>query len=252
MKKGFLILAVLAVLVLRGTTIWAADFSLSAGGGVLLGGHFTRYTLSGPSTLGVNIVQTQNITQFNYGGFLFFDATYGEFSVSIQNGVNTYKEKMDLESDDPGLNTGKGWETMLGLSILGKYPFTLKKTFILFPLLGIEYQISLVQQRTLSGDGRRYDRTDGLYEKNKDDNALSLSDWNSFLIKVGIGSDFILKPNLFVRGEFLYSFRLMTDYERDGLAQMKGTVPNPKLSGLSSGPNLRISVGWRFFTKEKT
>jgi opacity protein-like surface antigen len=159
---------------------------------------------------------------------------------------------MDLESDDPGLNIGKGWETMLGFSVLGKYPFALKKTFLLFPLAGIEYQVSLIQQRTLSGDGRRYDRAGGLYELNKDGKALNLSDWNSLLIKVGVGADFMLKPWLFIRGEFLYSFRLMTDYERDGLAQMKGTVPNPKLSGLSSGPNLRIGVGWRFFAKEKS
>jgi hypothetical protein len=119
--------------------------------------------------------------------------------------------------------------------------------------VGIEYQFSLLQQRTLSGDGRVYNRTNPLWEKNKDGKALSLSDWDSFFIQAGFGADFMLKTNLFIRGEFLYSFRLMTGYERDGLAQLKESInnPDPKLSGLSSGPSLRISVGWRFFSRKK-
>ncbi|MDR0602007.1 MAG: hypothetical protein LBG42_06450 [Treponema sp.] len=236
--------------------IYAADFSLSAGGGGLLGGLFTRYTLSGDGIMGgeaIHAVQTQNISQINYGGFVFFDATYAELSVSIQNGVNIYDQMLNVELDGIKPDKGKGWETMMGFSLLAKYPFTLTNWLSIFPLAGIEYQVALVQKRQQSSGSRIYNRTNGIYEKNKNSNALSLSDWNSLFINIGVGADFMLGSGLFIRGEFLYGFRLMTPYETDGLSQMKDKIhnPNPKLSGLTSGPSLRIGLGWRFFTPGK-
>jgi opacity protein-like surface antigen len=236
--------------------MYAADFSLSAGGGGLIGGLFTRYTASGHGIMGgevLHVVQTQDINQFNYGGFVFFDATYAELSVSIQSGVNTWEQLLDQVLPDLKSDKGKGWETMMGFSLLAKYPFTLTNRLSLFPLAGVEYQVSLAQKRSLSADNRVYNRTNGIYEKNKDKKALKLSDWNSLFINVGAGADFNLTSGLFIRGEILYGFRLMTPWEKDGLTQLQDAVHNPnlKLSGLTSGPSFRIGLGWRFFTLGK-
>ncbi|MDR1287174.1 MAG: hypothetical protein LBK08_06160 [Treponema sp.] len=252
MKKGLLTVIISAGLALCGN-MYAADFSLSAGGGGLLGGLFTRYTASGHGIMGgevLHVIQTQDISQFNYGGFVFFDATYAELSVSIQSGVNTWEQLLDQVLPDLKSDKGKGWETMMGFSLLAKYPFTLTSRLSLFPLAGVEYQVSLVQKRSLSADNRVYNRTNGIYEKNKDKKALKLSDWNSLFINIGAGADFNLTPGLFIRGEILYGFRLMTPWEKDGLTQLQDTIHNHdlKLSGLTSGPSFRIGLGWRFFT----
>jgi len=227
--------------------IWALDFSLSAGAGGLLGGFFTRYESSNSNGSGKI---TQDVNQFNYGGLFFFDATYGELAVTIQGGSNNYSEVMvNNKNNNLAGRTGDGWETVLGFSLLGKYPFTLTNRFKLFPLLGIEYQVALSERRQQDG-GLVYDRTNGNQETDKDGNAFNLSAWNSFWIHVGAGTDFALPGNFFLRGELLYSFRLMTAYEQDGLEQLKVMLgdSSPKLGGLTSGPSLRLAVGYRFWS----
>ena len=231
--------------------LYALDFSVGAGG--LIGGVFTRYSLKADGMKDgsrFKVDAGQDMNQFNYGGLVFFDATYMELSIIIQNGVNNWRQILDvygLESNTPA--KGDGWESMLGFSFMGKYPFRLMERFTLFPLLGVDYQVALVQQRT-QPDGYIYDRNDGLREQDKDGKALKLSDWNTFFVNVGCGADFAFARNFFVRGEILYSFRLMTSYETKNLAYMKAMTGdnNPKLSGLTSGPSLRLSAGYRFWS----
>ena len=242
MKK----ILVFPVLALCGS-LWAAEFSLSAGTGGLMGGFFTRYEASSGSG-----TMTQNVNQFNYGGLIFVDATYAELSVFIQGGNGNYDEKMYLSSvssTDPVIMNGDGWETVLGFSLLGKYPFTLAPRLKLFPLLGMDYKMVLKELRREDGDIIR-DRTDGgQKDKDKDGKPYDISVWNSFWVNVGVGTDFLIVKNLFLRGEFLYSFRLMTAYETDGLEQMKNVLhdDSPSLGGLTSGPSLRFSVGYRIW-----
>jgi len=245
MKKMFLLL-VLSLFICG--NLFAADFSLSAGAGGLLGAFFTRYESSSSSG---DMSMTQKVDQLNYGALVFFDASYAELSVLIQSGSNSYDEVMVRDDDDgPDFvaRTGDGWETMLGFCLLGKYPFTLTKKLTLFPLLGIEYQIALSEKRRVN-QGIIYDRTNGIYEKDANGNSFDISTWNAFWIHVGVGTDIALAKSFFIRSELLYSFRLMTAYESDGLEQMKSMLNDndPKLSGLTSGPSLRLCAGYRFF-----
>ena len=233
----------------------AADFSLSAGGGGYIGGLFTRYTLTAPGSIDgdpVNVNATQGMNQFNFGGFLFVDGTWAQFSLGIQHGLNNYHETMIATSptiDDLVIpSQGKGAETMLTLALLGKYPFTLNDKFTLFPLLGMEYQIALTQTR--EPDGRkRYNRTDGIRESDVNGEPYALPVWNSWFVVVGAGVDYRVFSSLFVRAQLLYGFRLLTPYETDALEKAKKGVNanDPKLSGLTSGPALSIAAGWRFF-----
>jgi opacity protein-like surface antigen len=136
---------------------------------------------------------------------------------------------------------------MLSFSLLGKYPFTLSDRFTLFPLLGVEYQVALTEKRKQE-NGVIYDRTDGT-EPDKDGNAFNASAWNSFWIDVGVGADFAILRDFFVRGELLYGFRLKTPYEADRLVLAKDQFndSSPDYSGLTSGPSLRVSAGYRFW-----
>ena len=243
MKKVMFIMLIIVL----GGSLWARDFSVSAGTGGFVGGLFTRYDLeANGSSLKINAGQNQN--QFNYGALLFVDATYGELGVFIQNGISRWKQILDISgSSDP--DKGDGWETMLSFSLLGKYPFHFGSRFSVFPLLGMEFQISLIQKRTVS-DGDVYERDDGLRERDKDGNAYKLSDWNSFFVEVGFGADFAIMKRIYLRGELLYAFRLMTSYEKKNLDLIKTMTGDndPSMGGLTSGPIFRLAVGYRFFS----
>jgi opacity protein-like surface antigen len=233
------------------------EFGLSAGGGLSLGGLFSRYAITADETVGgvpTFIRLNQGAEQFNFGGYLFFDATYAEFSLDIQGGVNSYKEAARMEQGGEVVNNrkGTGSETVLGFTLLGKYPFRLQENLSLYPLAGIEYQIALVEKRKPEGD-REYDRTEGKTEFD-DSRDYPLSLWNSFFINIGAGLDFVFRSPLYARAEFLYSFRLQTPYETaaiDWLVDSYG-IPaptlwgNPKMSGLTHGPELRLAMGYRF------
>jgi opacity protein-like surface antigen len=242
------IFAVLPVL-----TSFGVDFSLNSGGGVFLGGIFTRYTLTASGETGgipVDVSSTQEMNQLNYGVYLFFDMTWVEASVSLQRGTGNYREDMSADSSEHGTvfgstMEGAGTEAMTGITLLGKYPFRLTRQFTVFPLAGIEYQIALLERRKPEMF-REYDRTDGIRESDSDGGAYQLSAWNSFFIDIGAGVDFNFHPRLFLRAELLYVFRLMTPYEVDALEKVKKMLDaqNPKLAGLTSGPVLKVGVGY--------
>ena len=233
-------------------SVFCVDFSLSAGVGGLFGSFFSRYTLTANGIIqGAEnkIDSNQEVNQLNYGFFVFVDATYAEFNVFYQNGAYTYREGAAISALRSDVDqSGRGWDSALGFSLLGKYPFQISPVFNVFPLLGLEYEISLKQRRT-QADGFIYSRNDGMREFDKDNKGYTLADWNSFWIKLGGGADFRLAGNFFLRGELLYGFRLMTSYETKNLEYMKAMSgdDNPKLGGITSGPSLRISAGYRFF-----
>jgi hypothetical protein len=240
--------------ILGGLATLGADIPLSVGGGVLAGGHFTRYTLNaeGNIVVPVDVVSTQRMDQVNYGGYLFADAVWAELSLAFQGGNNAWEERYSAKGKDGMVladqpNKGTGTEGMLGIVLLGKYPFTLTETLSIFPLAGLEYQITLWQYRDPE-IGPPYNRTNPTWEKNADGKAYSLSAWNSLFIDIGAGADLKFNDRLFLRTELLYAFRLKTPYEVDALEKVKtlANAPDPALKGLSSGPTLRVALGWRF------
>jgi hypothetical protein len=257
MKKYALLLCCAVIL---SAGVAGLDFSLSAGAGGLPGYTFTRYTLEdrgtmpGSSTTG-DLLSQQSMDRFNYGGFLFFDATYGELAILIQGGTNSYGETMDFKLQDGSWvnladGKGTGTEISLGFSLLGKYPFRITERISLFPLLGIEYQIALLEWRKPDGD-KVYDRTKGELpeDRDKDGNSYPLSVWNSFWIDIGAGFDYMITGPLYLRSEILFGFRLATRYENGALEMTKHqfNAPDPKLTGLTGSPTLKIAVGYRFF-----
>jgi hypothetical protein len=148
--------------------------------------------------------------------------------------------------DDSG--TGTGTEMVMGFSLLGKYPFRVTEKITWFPLLGIEYQVALIEWRRPDGDAV-YDRTEGELsaDRDKDGNAYPLSSWNSISIDLGAGFDYQLKGRLFLRNELIFSFRLQTSYETGALemTEHRFHASDTKLVGLTGGPTLRTSLGYR-------
>ncbi|MDR1596827.1 MAG: hypothetical protein LBR99_03880 [Treponema sp.] len=259
MKKilSFMIFTVLLVTGLHGQI-----FPLSAGAGSLLGYTFTRYTLEAKGSLDpvidgdIELIQTMD--RFDYGGFLFFDATYAELAVSIRGGQNAYRETMDQRLEGASWENvtddmGTGSEIMIGFSLLGKYPFRVNEKITWFPLIGVGYQLALSEQRTPQGD-TTHDRTAGELDADldKDGNSYALWAWNCFTIDIGAGFDYQLKGRLFLRNELLFSFRLQTPYETGALEMTKEKfrASDVSVGGLTGGPTLRTSVGYRLSDKK--
>ncbi|MDR2733538.1 MAG: hypothetical protein LBC99_02700 [Spirochaetota bacterium] len=230
--------------------VFASDISLSIGAGGSVGGFFTRYWIAAEgekSGQPLKIDAKQNMDQFHYGLYAFIDATYAELSISARNGVNSYKETVDMSIfSSPSVLTGSGWDTVLAFCFLGKYPIRLSNRSTIFPMAGAEYQFCLRQKRT-DIDGSVYDRTDGLIERDKDGKPFGLDDWNALWLHIGGGVDFALAENSYLRCVLLYSIRTMTSYESKNLDYIKSDAgdPNPRMGGLASGPSLRISVGYK-------
>jgi opacity protein-like surface antigen len=226
--------------------VFSADFKVSAGGGGLAGYTFTRYTLQLEDNKGV---QVQSMDRFDYGGYLFFDATYAEAAVSIQGGNSSWTESMKTTEVVFADNKGTGAETNLGISLNGKYPLTVSEHITWFPLLGVEYRIALMQKRLHEGSGN-YNRTSGVTPEDRDKNGETypLSAWNSFWIQVGAGLDYSFTESLFVRSELLFGVRLPTGYENGAFEMTKETFGSttPKMGGLTGEPQVRVALGYRF------
>ena len=195
--------------------------------------------------------------RINYGGFLFFDMTYAVLSVMYQGGNSNYAESVQYPDGSFLTNDkGIGKESSIGISLMGKYPFTITEKIKLFPMLGVEYHFVLSQKRNPDDDGDDYwyNRQDGEWpaDRDKNDKPYKLSAWNSIWVNVGLGADFFLTNSLFLRGEFTFGFRMPTTYEMGALEVVKQkptNIKDPSMSGLTGTPSIKISIGYRFYQK---
>ena len=254
MKKQLFPVLFLAVI---SAGAYAIEIPLSAGAGGLAGYTFTRYTLeceSSASDGNTQILSKQSMDRFNYGGYMFFDAFYGVFQVALQGGYNSWAETMDNKPKNSSWSSlandaGTGSEVNIGVSLLGKYPFTINDTISWFPMLGVEYQFALVEWRRPEGD-RVYDRTKGelMADLDKNSEPYPLSAWNSLWVHIGAGLDYEIAGPFYLRGEAMFGFRLQTPYETGALEMTKkqfNVASQPKLGGLTGGPNFKIGLGYR-------
>ncbi|MCL2190820.1 MAG: hypothetical protein FWB79_02400 [Treponema sp.] len=232
----------------------ALDFlpgiSLSAGGGGIfnthwrdgvLHGQFRDYEVRGIGGPGEHTWHAMRRGLFNTrdlvaggGVYGFFDATLATLGVGIVfNGVGRYLDVPDLsDTVSPSL---AGEEllsfgvTHLILSLMLRYPFDLHERWILFPTLGIDGQIALGD---FGGDMRPHLQQ----VANLGYEVPTLGEfWNSIWLRFGVGADFALRGNLFLRGELLYGFRLNGPHDAGYWER-----------GVSNGLNVRIGVGYTF------
>ena len=244
MKK----IALFLLLLVLAKNVFAEGLSFSAGGGGLLGYTFTRYTLQGTAPDG-SLRSVQNMNRINYGGFLFFDATYAVLSLMFQGGSSSYAEDLIIAGISEMAGNGRGEEISIGISLMGKYPFHINERLTWFPMLGVEYHFALRQWRQPEG-GFTVDRTTGSLPEDvdKNGNPYPLSAWNAWWINLGAGLDFNISGPLFLRSEFIFGFRLPTRYEMGALDFVRNQfeASNIRLGGLTGSPNFKIGLGYRF------
>ena len=149
------------------------------------------------------------------GVYGFFDATYGEVDFYAAYGFMN-----DVEE-----NTGSATENFgifqIGFTGLGKYPFKINSNIVLFPLLGIDYNIVLF----------------GVVDGEVDSTDASLFNQLGFL--AGGGIDYFITDSLFLRGEALFHLRLPTRFMTSmALLGASATV--------GMGPQVKVGLGYKF------
>ncbi|GHV13726.1 hypothetical protein FACS189491_09070 [Spirochaetia bacterium] len=235
MKKSILCLIGICALA---SGAFALDVDLSVGGGFVFTGAWTtartEMNRAGdaspmPIAMAMQINSDQKATDLNYGGFLFFDATYVEFSLSASGGSGVLDDVSTATTTVNGAvmnkkrvhNTyHKSATTSLGIGFLGKYPFHFQQ-FTFFPMAGLEYQMFF----------------SGSYENkySRDAIATKASDFNTLWFRGGAGADYAISEKLFIRFEGLYGCKLAaTKYDNNNKEFIKnaGGIPLFEIPGV--------------------
>jgi len=219
-KKGILALA-LAAFVAGG--VFAQEFGLSVGGGIM--GEFGRVG-------GVNFDRTGNyavpdfgdvsyhyrLNQMGLGAYAFLDATFLEVAVGFSGGPSMWSYTHSNPVGGSADLTVGGMAFALNLSLLGRFPIAVGESLEFFPLAGIAYNIVMSS------------RVDG--------NQVRGYSLNTFRLQLGVGADFDMNENMFLRTSLLGWYGFAPAYFA------RSPRDNETVNG-GFGGTLRVGVGIR-------
>jgi hypothetical protein len=216
--EAFMKKIVLSVLfaALTVTAVFALpEFGISAGGGGVVNAGLTGIGITLPEP---DYIQMRTLFPlFSGGGFVFFDATYAELSLGILGGTgrtSTINAPISIQWDSS--------LTHLNIGFLLKWPFGIGNKFTIFPIIGIEYLVMLSVE---DNDG----------EKIKD-----AGDFSALFAGVGVGMDFSITKQLYIRFEVLAGPKFMSK------AETKMDIEPDPLKSVFYIP-VKLAAGWRFF-----
>jgi hypothetical protein len=214
MRKAVVLAALVLVL---GLEAFALD--LSAGGGV----YFAQ-TYGYAKREGYDAVH--HVANSNFGGTLFFDATYAELGLNL-GGYNYNFAGIG----STGVFSGASFNGLnLGFSVYGKFPFKVGG-IKLFPLLGLDSQLGLAFL-----DHQLNELPTRINDLGK---GTAADYYNSAWIKFGAGLDADLSKSLYLRSSFLYGFKFYSTKESD----LKDDLDIKDL--IYSGPTFRLALGYK-------
>jgi hypothetical protein len=220
--------AVLVLVIFVAGGLAAADIALSLGAGAYLGGEFG----GGIKATGNGMTSTIKTPYFGGGGFVFLDLTYAELSFGFFRGggkVKTSIASFPVVEYDLSI-------TNLNIGLLGKYPIAVGDRISVFPLFGIDYQVTVAGK---VDDTDIADLGDNPFYPSKPGELSAL--W----FKGGIGADFGITGHLFLRSDLLYGLRVPNKYEKDlrDDATGGGITAKPRLG---NGLTVKIALGYTF------
>jgi hypothetical protein len=210
-----LIAALLLFVVCAGANVFAdglvPPFKLKIGGG----GYFTGNVGDGFEWKGGPTSTSPDLSYKNSywggGGYLFFDATYGEVFGGFFYGKYTADGAMVANTTTSVMGVDVG--------VYGKYPFPLLGgKLLVFPLVGATWRFGF-----------------------DDDTGVG-----ALWIKGGVGVDYVITKGFFVRGEVLYGVRLPTKSDKDFKEILENANASDIKQKLGHGPEIKVAVGWQF------
>jgi opacity protein-like surface antigen len=197
-----------------------------------------------------------------WGGYLFFDALYGEVSVSsylgsgtrefrYTDGIVPLNDSVDRQVSLSGLIPREYSFTALNIAVAGKYPVRLNEKNVMYALLGVEYSI------VLQGKSKYYDRIpDSVVVQNwgGGNGEWSRNHFNALWIKFGGGMYYNLTERVYLRPEVQYGFRLANEYEKSNVKTLRledvkrGDQDDyDRKTALGHGFTVKLGIGYRFY-----
>ncbi|MDR1216481.1 MAG: porin family protein [Treponema sp.] len=200
---------------------------VSAGISSDLGFIFTSTDTNIPEPYKSQLISTLDSMDLTRGGVsAFLDTQYIEANLGFNFFTISYSESgVKYEETDNSFN--------LGLKL--KYPFRITETVIIFPLIGFDYSI-LTEAKIKASNG-----LSGYAER---EDIVPSDAFDRFYLNLGIGADFFVSQNVYIRGEFNYTFLFNTEMQKDTIVQIESMGYN--LSIFQNGPVLKAAVGYRF------
>jgi opacity protein-like surface antigen len=222
-KKVSLLVLLIAVLV-TGTAFAQPAFRISAGVGGFFANDFGGgFKISGNYPYLGSFETKIEMPNSGFGGYAFFDVTYAELSVGYfsSKGTMSMKTNLPLPFSDTNYTL-----SCLNLCLLGKYPIAINDKFSFFPLLGIEVQFGL----SAKIDGRDYINPDGKKDP---------GDWSTMWFKAGVGGDYSLTDQIYIRLNILYGI--------SGPRSIDIGIPGETRDNLiGHGLTAKLAIGFKF------
>jgi len=168
------------------------------------------------------------------GGFnIFLDAAYAELNLGITFGNNVWETliRNSYDWDDDDCYYSK-WDTnfstfkALNISLLVKYPFSLRENISLFPMAGIEYHWHLS-------------------EKQRGINIEYWDDPSRLWFKFGAGTDYNITDKIYIRHALLYGIGLSSKAERYARESFSWFYDDIRFK-LHHGFTFKAGIGYKF------
>jgi hypothetical protein len=163
------------------------------------------------------------------GLYLFFDAVYAELFFGYAAGDGRWESP---NAGDPQ-NLPYMPRSYINAGLYAKYPIDLYLRAKIFPLLGIDYAMSISGQIS---------RATGEYPLDGANGRPEASALSSLWFKFGAGFDFTLGKTVYLRSELLYGLRAANQFEQHSAdnAQSGATAMG------GQGIDFKIGVGCKF------
>ena len=164
------------------------------------------------------------------GVYLFFDAVYAEMFFGYISGNGKWESP---NVADPQ-NLPNMPRTYINAGLFAKYPFSFFERIKLFPLLGLDYEMSI------SGKLKYANSDDYVFDgANDHPEANSLS---SLWFKLGGGIDFDMGKTVYLRSELIYGLRAANSFEHFCADRLQSET----WAEFGQGVAVKIGVGARF------
>jgi hypothetical protein len=232
-KKSFF----MACLFLLAVAAFAANFSISLGGGPFFGANFTRSETEPASSSVPGGTETNKLAYdtrtFDAGVSLFADLTFMEISAAYLaeigrvTGTSSFWSTVSSVANQIEDYDEDYVSHVFVVDILGKYPLVLSESVTLFPALGFGFKFPF------SGNANS-DKEHGIA-------------WG-VAAKGGAGLDFSFTRRLFLRCEALFAYQFLSD--KNAKIKREGDAIDFKLksAGYNLGPQFKIALGYKFLS----
>jgi len=202
-------------------------FRMSAGGGGFLASDFGG---------GIKWANDERVAMPYSGGgmYLYIDAEYAEAFIGYSAGSGKWEcADATNQNDLPDMQ-----RAYLNFGVLAKYPFPIMGRAKLFPLLGIDYELS-TSGSVKSADGNVY----AFDEANGHPAANALS---ALWVKFGCGVDYGLGHTVYLRAELIYGLRAANRFETDRANAEKAKYNEDVNTITGNGLTFKTGVGVKF------